>query len=84
MHKVCLSCLLAVVTRFVYVWGILAPLFPLVDNPSWRCGDRRSMYPDTVPDISQKEDSDGPRPVVFQSQCEGGQYLTSYRVCDDP
>ena len=33
---VCLSCcLLAVVTRFGYVWGILSLSFPLVDEPSW-------------------------------------------------
>ena len=36
------------------------------------------MYPDTVPDIAQKEGSGGPRPVASQSHCEDGHYLTSY------
>ena len=33
---------------------------------------------DSVPDIAQREDSGGPRPVASWSHCEGGQYLTSY------
>ena len=49
-----------------------------MDDPTWRCSDRHSLCLDSVPDIAQREESGGPRPVASWSHCEGGQYLTSY------
>ena len=75
MPGVCLSCcLLAVVTRFDNIWLRLSPSFPLVEGPSWLCGDKHSLYPGIVPDIAQKEGSGGPRPVASWSHCVCGQY----------
>ena len=77
--EVCLSCcLLVLVTQFDYVWWRLPPSFPLVDDSTRWCGDRRFLYPDIVPDIAQKEGSGGPPPVASQSHCVCSQYLTSY------
>ena len=47
-------------------------------DPSWGCGDKRSLYPDIVPDIAQKDGPGGPQPVASQSHGVGGQYLTYY------
>ena len=38
----------------------MSSLFPFVEDPSWWCGDKRSLYPYVVPDIAQNEGSDGP------------------------
>ena len=66
----CLSyCLLAVGTQFGCVWCRLSISFPLVVDPSWLCGDKRSLYPDNVPDIAQKDGLGGPRPESSQFYC---------------
>ena len=44
--------------------------------PRWMI--HRSLCPDNVPDIAQRQVSRGPRPVAYWSHCEVGQYLTSY------
>ena len=50
-----------------------------MEDPSYGCGDKRSLYPRIVPpDIAQKEGLGGPRPVSSQSHCVGGPYLTAY------
>ena len=36
------------------------------------------LWLDSVPDMAQREDSGGRRPVASWSCCEGNQYLTSY------
>ena len=41
----------------------VSPSFPSVDDPSWQCGDKHSLCLDSVPDIPQREDSGGHRPV---------------------
>ena len=56
----------------------MSPSFPSVDDPSWGCGDKNYLCLGSVPDIAQREDSGGPRPVASWSHCEGDQYLTSY------
>ena len=52
----------------------------LLHPPCWMVhrGDRRSLCPDSVSDIEQKEGSGGPPPVASQSPGVCGQYLTSY------
>ena len=53
-----------------------SPSFPSEEDPSWICGDKHALCLDSVPDIAQREDSGGPRPVASLSHCEGDQHLT--------
>ena len=41
-------------------------------------GDIRSLCPDNVPAIAQREGAGGSRPVASWSHYEGGQLLISY------